>query len=284
MKTGLKTTNASSIVLQKLPLAFARKKAFTLIELLVVIAIIALLAAILFPVFARARENARKSSCQNNLKQIGVGIIQYSQDNDEVFTGAFKPYPAGRVCYAQLIMPYVKNNQIFLCPSSAGNQMTSSGGTAIGPGTPSPSLSARGISYAYNCITNSSETGAAGVNSPPQNPGAACCGNGDAYAASQSEVTKPAQTILVMDGRPGAEYNAWVEDQTDVAPNDDYKAVINPTTPTVVTTWFWRDTMSPRTSNWPHHRHLDSANVLYYDGHVKSTKNTRSSEWYIGQY
>lgn len=58
-------------------------RAFTLIELLVVIAIITLLAAILFPVFARARENARRSSCQSNLKQIGIGIAQYTQDYDE---------------------------------------------------------------------------------------------------------------------------------------------------------------------------------------------------------
>ncbi|RYG53119.1 DUF1559 domain-containing protein, partial [bacterium] len=59
------------------------RKAFTLIELLVVIAIIAILAAILFPVFGRARENARRSSCQSNLKQIGLGIMQYTQDYDE---------------------------------------------------------------------------------------------------------------------------------------------------------------------------------------------------------
>ena len=65
------------------------KKAFTLIELLVVIAIIAILAAILFPVFARARENARRASCQSNLKQIGLGLIQYSQDYDEQLTPAW---------------------------------------------------------------------------------------------------------------------------------------------------------------------------------------------------
>ena len=59
------------------------KRGFTLIELLVVIAIIAILAAILFPVFARARENARRASCQSNLKQIGLGIFQYTQDYDE---------------------------------------------------------------------------------------------------------------------------------------------------------------------------------------------------------
>lgn len=66
---------------------FSSKKGFTLIELLVVIAIIAILAAILFPVFARARENARRASCQSNLKQIGLGILQYAQDYDERYPG-----------------------------------------------------------------------------------------------------------------------------------------------------------------------------------------------------
>src|SRR6476619_7261623 len=65
----------------------SKSKGFTLIELLVVIAIIALLAAILFPVFARARENARKSSCANNLKQLALGFLQYTQDYDETLPG-----------------------------------------------------------------------------------------------------------------------------------------------------------------------------------------------------
>src|SRR5450755_3568353 len=64
---------------------FAMRPGFTLIELLVVIAIIAILAAILFPVFARARENAKRASCQSNLKQIGLGFLQYAQDYDETF-------------------------------------------------------------------------------------------------------------------------------------------------------------------------------------------------------
>ncbi|RYF37138.1 MAG: DUF1559 domain-containing protein, partial [Cytophagaceae bacterium] len=99
------------------------KSAFTLIELLVVIAIIAILAAILFPVFARARENARRSSCQSNLKQIGLGIMQYTQDYDEKFpllrnNGA--PNATGGDGYGGTwiaIQPYMKSDQIFQCPS-----------------------------------------------------------------------------------------------------------------------------------------------------------------------
>ena len=93
----------------------ARKTAFTLIELLVVIAIIAILAAILFPVFARARENARRSSCQSNLKQIGLGILQYTQDYDEYMPVGTTGNGTGG--WAGQIYPYVKSLQIFACPS-----------------------------------------------------------------------------------------------------------------------------------------------------------------------
>lgn len=101
---------------------------FTLIELLVVIAIIGILAAILFPVFGRARENARKTACASNLKQVGLGIMQYVQDYDEIYpfdalaslntsgvrTGVSTLSP---LAWMGQIQPYVKSQQLFICPS-----------------------------------------------------------------------------------------------------------------------------------------------------------------------
>ncbi len=121
---------------------FGKKKGFTLIELLVVIAIIALLAAILFPVFARARENARKSSCANNLKQIGIGIAQYTQDFDEQFP--WRNYAVLR--WQQVIYPYTKSVQIFRCPSNtAGTNVVTAAATVDGVSYP-----AIPRSYGYN--------------------------------------------------------------------------------------------------------------------------------------
>ncbi len=125
-----------------------KRHGFTLIELLVVIAIIAILAAILFPVFARARENARKSTCQSNLKQVAMGVLMYCQDYDErgpiyASCGRLNAWPCGgQTCgmaqyYAAdsngglgnvgrsagaLLMPYTKNSQVFYCPSN-GNDL-----------------------------------------------------------------------------------------------------------------------------------------------------------------
>ncbi len=97
-----------------------QNRAFTLIELLVVIAIIAILAAILFPVFGRARENARRTSCQSNLKQIGLGIMQYKQDFDERFPVEVvhaTSNPVGPYGWADAIQPYLKSVQLVQCPS-----------------------------------------------------------------------------------------------------------------------------------------------------------------------
>jgi len=103
------------------------KRGFTLIELLVVIAIIAILAAILFPVFAKAREKARQASCLSNSKQLALAVLQYCQDYDEMYPYNEGPYPAAHWYKFDLggafsgfvspLMPYVKNSQISFCPS-----------------------------------------------------------------------------------------------------------------------------------------------------------------------
>jgi len=95
------------------------RSAFTLIELLVVISIITVLAAILFPVFARAREQARKAACMSNLKQLGLGVLMYVQDNDERYPVAqlIAP-PSPDIYWYTAISAYVKNDQVFTCPTA----------------------------------------------------------------------------------------------------------------------------------------------------------------------
>ncbi|BDI32052.1 hypothetical protein CCAX7_41030 [Capsulimonas corticalis] len=97
-----------------------RKHGFTLIELLVVIAIIAILAAILFPVFAKAREKARQISCASNEKQLGLGLMQYAQDNDEDLPyRKFNGVPAmSTTNWKTYIEPYVKSKGVYVCPSN----------------------------------------------------------------------------------------------------------------------------------------------------------------------
>lgn len=143
--------------------ASQRRRAFTLIELLVVIAIIAILAAILFPVFAKAREAARQSACLNNSKQMGTGLMMYVQDYDETFPA--NPYaadasgqywstlPAAAVLgWMDVIQPYVKNLKVGVCPSDPG---------------PPWSGSPYAISYAMNSRINQSVT-MASLTSPAQ--------------------------------------------------------------------------------------------------------------------
>jgi prepilin-type N-terminal cleavage/methylation domain-containing protein/prepilin-type processing-associated H-X9-DG protein len=97
-----------------------KRKAFTLIELLAVIAIISILASILFPVFARARENARRAGCLSNMKQIGLGVMMYVQDYDEKYPPSAYDTAASDVSayWFGFIQPYIKSTQVFQCPSS----------------------------------------------------------------------------------------------------------------------------------------------------------------------
>jgi prepilin-type N-terminal cleavage/methylation domain-containing protein/prepilin-type processing-associated H-X9-DG protein len=103
-----------------------KNRGFTLIELLVVIAIIAILAAILFPVFARARENARRASCQSNLKQITLGWIQYTQDHDEFVVPFTSTGATGGIAHfwTSALQPYLKSTQIYTCPSKSRSNVS----------------------------------------------------------------------------------------------------------------------------------------------------------------
>jgi len=158
------------------------RKGFTLIELLVVIAIIAILAAILFPVFARAREKARQASCQSNLKQLGLAAAMYASDYDGCLVPAYTYFPdaAHRIADVMLLLhPYVKNVQVWRCPSASF--ATYSGPPYCPPGT---SLT---LSYGISCY-NSNALGNGCYYTSPR-PG----------AVEEGQVAEPSEEVLLMD-------------------------------------------------------------------------------------
>jgi prepilin-type N-terminal cleavage/methylation domain-containing protein/prepilin-type processing-associated H-X9-DG protein len=125
------------------------RRAFTLIELLVVIAIIAILAAILFPVFAQAREKARQATCQSNLKQIGTAILMYVQDYDECFPNTGSPDLWQGRYWRWPLKPYLGYNR----QMAAGNVLKSSGSDAhilICPSDPTSKVLYDSTSYGYS--------------------------------------------------------------------------------------------------------------------------------------
>lgn len=177
-----------------------RSGAFTLIELLVVIAIIAILAAILFPVFARARENARRSSCQSNLKQIGLGFIQYTQDYDEMMPPA-REYAANDVPAGALIEPYMKSTQVFKCPSNTS--------TANMKNTGVRGFSTLPVSYMFN---GGGSTGNGSNNFGGERP------FGDSKGINISSLTSVATTIAVHE-QAGGETEGFSNDTSKLTGN-----------------------------------------------------------------
>lgn len=183
-----------SLVIVRNPRRAARRtsRGFTLIELLVVIAIIAILAAILFPVFAQARERARGISCLSNVKQLGLGMMQYNQDYDETYLTTVPRAGENYGCsepnscwvefggWAQKMTPYVKSAQIFACPSSSKPLYIWGAGSAGSLSTTHPD----GVTYIYRRGLN-----AAGVTA--------------GHAIKEAEIPNASRTFMLY------EYASW---------------------------------------------------------------------------
>jgi prepilin-type N-terminal cleavage/methylation domain-containing protein/prepilin-type processing-associated H-X9-DG protein len=157
-----------------------KKKGFTLIELLVVVAIISLLAAILFPVFARARENARRASCASNLKQLGIALRMYVQDNDQWLPRRQYPLSAYPWWYAPpraVLNPYIKSAQVWQCRSNPRRSTVGADGVFN--------------SYSANCL--SADRGPFGETRP----------------IHWREVKSPASVVTYVESENDACYDAW---------------------------------------------------------------------------
>jgi prepilin-type N-terminal cleavage/methylation domain-containing protein/prepilin-type processing-associated H-X9-DG protein len=246
------------------------KRGFTLIELLVVIAIIAILAAILFPVFARARENARKSSCQNNLKQLALGFKQYINDFDERYplpavtanTTGTPPYG-----WADALQPYIKNEQVFQCPSDAGEA------AAIG--------TAGYSDYWYNnnfLLLNNANTTFRGANESVLGGSAQTILAGDG-GYTTTTATGTARYVWCGDGVSGGLNGGAVSENPGFVNGTANPAALCGPAPATGTNAILPGSTANGFSSVIH---LDGANYAFADGHVKwfkaSTANGQSAQ------
>ena len=242
----------------------ASQRGFTLIELLVVIAIIGLLAAILFPVFGRTRENARRSSCQSNLKQLGLGIAQYVQDNDNCYPA--KPYSSFGVHYipdftstdaggwGNQIMPYVKNTQLFKCPS-AGAYKDAGGNNNSNYGN-------FNSTYAMNAMIGAGPTG-----QYQYNPFA--LGLYPAAAFNESNVAVPAVTISLFED---TSYAVDPLQNHNTGSGQPWLGIWNNmmnTSAGCVTGSFFTCIQNYEPTLYFSQIHLNGENIAFCDGHVK---------------
>lgn len=221
--------------------------AFTLIELLVVIAIIAILAAILFPVFAKVREKARQTSCASNEKQLGLGILQYVQDNDETFPCGNKGRTGAG--WATSIYPYTKSAALYHCPDDSNNGGRESYGfnqnlAGGGTGTRGSAMTLAGTSAPTNTIMLAETL--------------ACGGGYPLPGAVWDETYSPAVNGLAFPGPRGVQN---VESDTCTGTAYGYAGGTSGGSQRVA-------------------RHTDAANWLLSDGHVKFLRPTRISVGY----
>lgn len=262
------TKNRSSIAGR-----FARSQGgFTLIELLVVIAIIAILAAILFPVFAQAKIAAKKTASISNSKQIGLGMLMYSGDNDDYFPMLEHDQPFSYInTWPELVQPYIKNWQLFRDPTDGqANDSTYAGNWGLPPNPPQKALeTARGYgsNYGYNYAFLAPGISVNGVN---------VYGGGK----SQTQVANVSETVMLVDGTAWAAGGA----QPNCSPNGggwysvDAPAILDAngfnysTTTLFFFGWFFDPSHG---CSWQRYggaypRYTGRFNVTWTDGHVKS--------------
>jgi prepilin-type N-terminal cleavage/methylation domain-containing protein/prepilin-type processing-associated H-X9-DG protein len=224
---------------------------FTLIELLVVIAIIAILAAILFPVFAQAREKARQSTCLSNSRQMGLGLSMYVQDYDDTYPWAIHPMADRNPAWGGLIHPYVKNLAVFQCPS----QMDVNVG-----GRPETYKEAGPRNYSANSEVLAWLGGPAVEFGRPYNR----------QLRTLASIPEPANTIAIFDvSRAGTVFPR----QNPFSPSHHWWSVLNDG----VAYLAWRNPNANENvaDNWDFVgliRHLGGGNYVFADGHAKWMK------------